>query len=69
MDKIQKYRKLDIYFQNTDHIAIYNIRRPFIQSWRQGLFFIVKTAKENVDRISETPEDNPFSAFKKETYS
>lgn len=114
MDKIQKYRELDIYFQNTNHIDIKTIEgevslRQFISEmlsyypwWllilyrtreflvnilglvkhekpdvlpsiqpedlsfnpgEKASFFIVKTAKENVYWVSETPDDKHLKAF------
>ena len=114
IDEIQKYRELDIYFQNVDHIDIktikgdvslrqfigamlsyypwwvvilYQIReflvyflglvkhekpdvlpiiRPEELSFNIGdkaSFFIVRTAKENVYWVSETPKDKHLTAF------
>ena len=114
MEEIQKYRELDIYLQNVDHIDIKTIEgdvslrqficamlsyypwwvvflyqtreflvntlglvkhekpdvlpliRPDELSFNSGdkaSFFIVRTAKENVYWVSETPKDRHLTAF------
>ncbi|MBC8438738.1 MAG: DUF2867 domain-containing protein [Deltaproteobacteria bacterium] len=114
MYQIQKFRELDIYFQNVDHtdiktiegnaslrnfisgmlsyypwwiVVLYRIRKflvnilglkrhekpevlPSIKTedlafepGRNASFFIVRTTKENIYWVSETPEDKHLKAY------